>query len=230
MFKHLLSATVLSAALLVVPSAFAAEEQYGYVTVDATVYHAATPDVVILNATCSTLTGASRDATRTELRQWVENAKTMAGTQATVRKTSGYYLTPYYDYTDPNTSYSKVPTQFTGSVSFSVSGLKGEAVQKVVEGLEDQGCTTTWDVRATHTASYVRENKKELMDQINERKEVFEDLLGMKLTKITNLSYYSSANYTSNYNYGSGIDYDPETNMVQMTTTLSVTYGYDLAK
>jgi hypothetical protein len=74
----------------------------------------------------------------------------------------------------------------------------------------------SWDVRLTDTQSHEAGIIDELVSRLNKRKGAFEKLLGVKLKKVmgTYISTWVDAYST----------YDPDTNTVEATTTLSVTF------
>jgi hypothetical protein len=76
--------------------------------------------------------------------------------------------------------------------------------------------------------------QEELMSQITDKKEFYESILGKKLTKVSGLLLTTAVNngYSSVVGYGGGYygggglagNYDPETNMMEAITTLSITF------
>jgi len=87
---------------------------------------------------------------------------------------------------------------------------------RIADAIEATGCSVSWDVRLIDTQSLELDQIDTLLARLNKRKAVFEKLLGKKLTNVVGASLSTWVD-----SYGT---YDPETNKVEATTSLSVTY------
>ncbi len=227
-FSSITLGVALSLAALGAPAALAAGAEglepspNGMFSVDATVMHDATPDYIGLGVLCEMQTAQSRPDARADITKKLAQIKTIVGTDGKVRLSGSPTLYPAY--MDPMMGGTQT---FTGNVSFSVREVKPAASQKISEAIEDMGCTVNWDVRLIYVAKYAREQKKELMEQIQEKKEFYESILGTKLNKVNSMSFYTSPD--GGY-YGGYSIYDPETNTVPAQTTLSITFDLGTAK
>ncbi len=190
----------------------------GNVTIDASVLHDVTPDIVILTASCEVTVPADRKTLRGRFLKHFENIRAAVGSDGKVRRSGApSYYSIYMDPTLPQTA-----PQYTGNMSLRVTDIATGSFTKVAEKLEDEGCTLTWDVRITYSGKYAREQKVELLKQIEDKKMFFEDLIGSPLTAVTYSSLSTSLDYGGGY--GGSSAYDPVTNTVPAITTLSVTF------
>lgn len=226
------SIPVAMAALAFAPAAFAATEltsgEYGNFSVDATVLHEAAPDLINLNVSCEMPSPASRQEIRQALMAKQQAITSLVGTNGQVRRSGSPTVYPFYDVMDPVSSEvsarsSVASPRFTGNYALVVRNVKKEASANISDGIEDLGCGVTWDVRLIRTASYARQYRAELMSQIDEKKAVFEEILGKKLTKVSNMSIWTTVDYGY---YGGTGNLDPETLTVPATTTLNMTFEF----
>lgn len=183
----------------------------GGVTVDSSYTKEVTPDFIAINAYCEVTGESSRQIVREKLNQMYLDIKASVGSDGRVRKSGMGGVYPYYD---PATGSST--DKFSGSLSIFIRVVNQNATQRLSDLVETKGCTPNWDVRLQDTQSYELANLDMLIKRLNDRKVVFEKLLGRKLTKVIGASLYT---YVDGYG-----TYDPETNKVDATTTLSVTF------
>lgn len=215
---------------LAAPTAFAADfapSDSAYISLDASVAHEVTPDSINLAVSCD----APSALPRAELRQMFQDKfaaiKEIVGQNGKIRKTGSPSM--YSSYSDSITSE---PT-FSGTATFYIRDIKKDAAVSMNDSIQEAGCSTTWDVRLYYTAKYAKEQKDELIEQINDKKEVYEDMMGVTLTKVSSLTIATSGDYAGG-GYGGGYgsisssSYDPDSNTLPVVTTLNVTF--DLTK
>lgn len=199
------------------PLAPAAE---GSVSIDATVFHDVTPDEVAINVTCEIQTPAPRKVVREQFQQKLESLKTAVGQDGKLRRMGTPSI--YGGYVDPSLPPSE--PLFTGTMSARISGVAAGSLVKVANVVEEAGCTPAWDVRLEYTGKYARENQEELMEQITDKKEFFESMLGTPLAKVMSVSVSTVLDAPYGSYYGASTTYDPETNTAQAVTTLMMTF------
>lgn len=181
----------------------------GGITVDASITKEVKPDFVAINAYCDSGKKTTREEARTALQKVFLAIKATAGKDAKVRRAS-VGVSPYYD-------PSGGPTEgFMSSMNVLVRLVNVSAAQKLSDAIEDLGCSVNWDVRLQDPQDYELSIVDTLLSKLETRKKVFEKLLGKKLTKVSGASLYTWLDGYSSY--------DPETNMAEATTTLSVTF------
>lgn len=183
----------------------------GGVTVDSTYTKEVTPDFIAINAYCEVTGESSRQTIREKLNQIYVDIKNAVGKDGRVRKSGMGGVYPYYD---PSSGTST--DRFSGNLSIFIRITNMSAAQRISDLVDEKGCTPNWDVRLVDTQAYELQNLDMLIKRLNDRKVVFEKLLGRKLTKVIGASLYT---YVDGYG-----TYDPETNTVDATTTLSVTF------
>jgi hypothetical protein len=212
------------------PAAFAADPltvgEYGSFSVDATVLHEATPDVINQNVTCDVQNPLSRAEVREEAQRKMQQIVGIVGDDGQVRRNGSPSVYPFYEgpvepRIDGEAAIAPSP-RFTGSISMVVRNVKKDAAQSINDRIEDLGCSVNWDIRLLRTAAYARQHRAQLMEQIDEKKAVFEELLGKKLTKVSSMSLYTSVDY----GYGGYGSFDPQTLTVPATTTLNMTFEF----
>lgn len=180
------------------------------VTIDVQVTKEVTPDVITLNAWCQLPESGNRQQVRTELDALYLKLKNVVGTDGRIRKQGGYSINPVYDYT------GKTSSMFQGNLNVLIRIAKTTATKRIADAVEDAGCGTGWDVRMQDMQEQEMAALDQLLTKLNTRKQVFEKLLGKKLTVVTsaNLNTYIDG-YSS---------YDPDTNTAEAITTLNVTF------
>ncbi|MBM3231321.1 hypothetical protein FJZ28_03255 [Candidatus Peregrinibacteria bacterium] len=215
------SLAVVSLWTMLAPSAAAAMTagEYASITLDANVLVGATPDMINASLSCSFNEPLSRAAMRTAIMAKQRDLQTIIGTAGTVRKIGTASIYDHYN------TLGEIDGMFTGSVNYVIHNVKPEATASLDQKLDDSGCSTTWDARVFRFGHLIREHKTELMEQIEEKKSVFEDMLGLKLEKVTGMNVYGVIDTGSNYSYY-GNPYDPLSNTVLFLLTLSITYDF----
>lgn len=221
------------AAMAIAPVAFAAEPftigEYGSFSVDAIVMHDATPDIINLNVSCDMQDPVSRAEMRDLLKEKQKQIASLVGSDGQVRRSGSpvvypFYEAPPFDPSGRDIMPSKPLVQrFTGNFSLVVRSVKKEASLRISDAIEDMGCGVNWDVRLMRTGQYARQHRAELMEQIEEKKAFFEDLLGKKLTQVSSMSTYTSVDYGY---YGGSSMLDPETLTVPATTSLNMSFEF----
>lgn len=189
----------------------------GGISVDATVTRSATADFVAVNGYCDVGPFMTRDEVKAAQNAIVANIKLAVGSDGRVRKNGSPGVFPYYD---PVTGRNS--EKFSGNVSVLVRVVKIAASQRIADAVESAGCSMNWDVRLVETDQHVSSILDDLVRGINTRKTIFEKLLKRPLTQIVSASISTWADGYSTY--------DPETNTVDVTTTLSVVFSTDIAK
>lgn len=182
----------------------------GGITVDASITKEVKPDFIALNAYCDIGMQPSREAAKMTADTLFTNIKNTVGNDGRVRRTGGVSVYPYYD------PMGKESSSFTANISLFIRITKTTAAQRISDAVETAGCSGNWDVRLTDPQSFEMDVLDELIKRLNKRKTVFEKLLGKKLNRVVSASLNTWADgYTS---------YDPETNTVDATTTLSISF------
>ena len=182
----------------------------GGVTVDASVTKEVKPDFIGLNAYCDLGNQSSRETAKAEADKLYMSIKNAVGTDGRIRRMGGVSIYPYYDATGTATS------SYSANLSIFIRITKPGAAQRISDAVEKEGCTVNWDVRLMDPQSFEMSVLDELSVRINKRKAIFEKLLNKKLTRINSASLSTWADGYSTY--------DPETNMVDATTNLSITF------
>lgn len=182
----------------------------GGVTVSADITKTVTPDYVAITAYCESGKMPSRQAVRDALNQLYTDIKNAVGKDGRVRKSGTVSAYPYYDSTGQDTS------SFNGSLSVFVRFVNVNKAQAIADYIEQKGCSVNWDVRLVNAQAHEMTILDELATQLNTRKTVFEKLLQKRLTRIIGATLSTWVD-----SYGS---YDPDTNTVDATTSLSVTF------
>ena len=231
--RMILSSAAASALLAIAPAALAAEwsvSEDATFYIDATVTHTATPDSVHMSVDCQIMEPISREAIRAEQKEYMNELSIAAGEGAKIRRGGAPTLYAYTDY-DPETGRPvKVePATYSGNFGYSVILANTANAEALAAAVEEMGCTYTWDPRLVYTGKYARENRAELVKQINEKKEFYEEVLGIKLTQVSNVSISTYVDFGGGY-YGSSSPYDPEANSVSATTTMSITFDLPKSK
>jgi hypothetical protein len=182
----------------------------GGVVVDASVTKEVTPDFVSLNAYCDVGRKNDRDTAKATADQIYNDIKNGVGKDGRVRRSGPVSVYPYYDGTGTDSG------MYTANVSIMIRILNMSAAQRISDLVESKDCGLSWDVRLTDPQSFEMDVIDELTSRVNKRKAVFEKLLGKKLTNVLSASLYTWADGYSTY--------DPETNKVDATTTLNITF------
>jgi hypothetical protein len=182
----------------------------GGVMVDASITKEVKPDFVALNAYCDLGKQPSREAAKTEANKIFMNIKNAVGSDGRVRRMGTVSVYPYYDQTGSDTG------SYSANISIFIRVIKTSAAQRISDAVEKEGCGASWDVRLTDPQSFEMSVLDELAARLNKRKAVFEKLLGKKLNRVVSASLNTWADGYSSY--------DPETNTVDATTTLSISF------
>lgn len=181
------------------------------VQVDASVTKEVTPDFIALNAYCDSGKRSNREDAKAALDQVFTDIKNAVGSDGRVRKQGGVSVYPFYGQNGEDTG------SYTGSMSIFIRIVNPSAAQRISDYVENKGCGVNWDVRLVDTQSFEMDNLDELMTRLEKRKQVFEKLLGKKLNTVSSAAINTWADGYSSY--------DPTTNKVDATTTLSVSYS-----
>ncbi len=225
------SLTLMAVGAMMLPSVALGAEfdaaEMGSMTIDANVSHTITPDSIALNVNCSSTVSLQLPELRKNFQQMISEIRTGVGTNGTVRRngTASYY--PGYD---PSGQTLSTPI-FSGNFALRIVNIKPEGATAISNLIEDKGCTATWDARIRYSGKYAKELKDELFEQINDKKEFMENLLGKKLTKVSTVTLSTSldAGYAGSpygMGYGTTSNYDPDSNTVEAITSLSITYDF----
>lgn len=182
----------------------------GGITVDASITKEVKPDFIALNAYCDIGMQSSREAAKMAAEKIFTSVKSAVGTDGRVRRSGGVSVYPYYD------PMGKESSSFTANISLFIRILKPSAAARISDAVEAAGCSPNWDVRLTDPQSFEMDVLDELVSRLNKRKAVFEKLLGKKLNRVVSASLNTWADGYSSY--------DPETNTVDATTTLSISF------
>lgn len=182
----------------------------GGITVEASITKEVKPDYVALNAYCDIGMHPTREAAKLAATNIFTTIKNAVGTDGRVRRSGGVSVYPYYD------PMGKESGSFTASTSLFIRIIKTTAASRISDAVENAGCGPSWDVRLTDPQAFEMSVLDELAKRANKRKAVFEKLLGKKLTRVVNAYLNTWADGYSSY--------DPETNTVDATTTLSLTF------
>ena len=181
----------------------------GGVQVDASITKEVTPDFIAINAYCE-VQKSDREQGRAALNQLYLDIKKAVGTDGRVRKSGQISIYPAYGPMGLETG------NFSANLGIFIKILRTDAVQRISDLVEDKGCGVNWDVRLVDTQGFEMDVLDSLITRLNKRKTIFEKLLGRRLTLVTSASLYTWVD-----SYGT---YDPDTNRVDATTTLSVSF------
>jgi hypothetical protein len=181
------------------------------ITVDATITKEVTPDFVALTGYCESPVQGTRAEVQTALTKLYNDIKTAVGTNGKVRKNGGISIYPWYNPTNGMQS-----DKMTGTLNIMVRLSTTSVGEKVASTIEDKGCSVSWDVRLQDAYDHELSVLDQLIARLNKRKKIYEKLLRKKLNTIQS-AYFST--WADGYS-----TYDPETNTVEATTTLSVTF------
>ena len=185
--------------------------QMAGVTVDASVTREITPDYISISAYCDTGKVKSRDEGKAMLQPIYEDLRRAVGKDGRIHRTGSISIFPYFD------SYGQDKgDSYQANMSVLIRVLKVSSAQRISDAVEAKGCGATWDVRLLDAQQHELALLSELTNRLNQRKKIFEKLLNKRLTKITAVSLYTTADGYSTY--------DPETNKVDAVTTLSITF------
>lgn len=182
----------------------------GGVQVDASVTKEVTPDFVAINAYCSSGRVDSREEARDILDQIYQDIRAAVGSDGRVRKMGSMPVYPVYGQNGEETG------SFTADMSLLIRIVDVSAAQRISDAVEDKTCSVNWDVRLLDTQSFEMSVLDELSERLSKRKTVFETLLGKKLNTVIGATLSTWVD-----GYGT---YDPETNKVDGTTTLSISF------
>jgi hypothetical protein len=180
------------------------------VVVDASVTKEVTPDFIALNVYCDSGKMASRETAKDAMNQIYNDIKAAVGADGRVRRQGSVTVYPYYGETGTDSG------SFTANLSMMIRILKPAATQRISDIVEEKGCSPNWDVRLVDSQTYEMDVLDDLTSRLNKRKQVFEKLLGKKLTTVSSVSL---STWVDGYS-----SYDPETNKAEATTTLSVSF------
>ena len=182
----------------------------GGVQVQSEVTKSVTPDFVAINAYCESGKMDTRQAARDALQQLYTDIKNNVGKDGRVRKAGPVSANPYYDQSGTTTD------SYNGSLNIFVRILNKDKAQDISDYLEQKNCSVNWDVRLVNTQAFELSILNDLATQLNARKAVFEKLLQKRLNLISGATL-------STYVDGYGT-YDPDSDTVDATTTLTVTF------
>lgn len=181
------------------------------VQVSAEVTTSVTPDFIGINAYCDSGKQNSRQSVHDVLQQIYTDIKNAVGKDGRVRKSGAISTYPYYD--------QGTGTQtdgFSGNLTVFVRITTAARAQDISDYIEQKNCTVNWDVRLVNSQQHELSILTDLSSQLSARKAVFEKLLQKRLNIISSASLSTWVD-----SYGT---YDPDTNTVDATTTLNVTY------
>lgn len=181
------------------------------ISVDVSVTKTVTPDFVAINAYCEVGPQTSRDDAKKSLAKIYDAVKAAVGANGTVRRSGGSNVYPYYD-----PQAGQQTSKFSASINLLVRITNLALNQTVSDAVENAGCTVNWDVRLLDTQAHESSIINDLLSRLATRKALFEKLLKRKLNKVAGASM---STYVDSYG-----TYDPETNTVDATTTLTVSY------
>lgn len=229
--RALVSSAAAATLLTLAPAAMASEwnvSDEATFYIDATVTHAATPDLINMSVDCQIGDPLSREAIRAKIRDNLGKLTSAAGDGAKIRRSGAPTLYAFTNY-DPTTGEPVKSSEatFSGNFGYTIQKIDADSATTLADAVESMGCTYTWDPRLVFTGKYAREHRAELMEQINEKKGIYEEILGIKLTQVSSVSFSTYVDSTFGGFYGSS-PYDAESNSVTATTTMSVTF--DLPK
>ena len=180
------------------------------VVIDVQVTREVTPNVINLNIWCQLPETGTRAEMRTAVERLYQSIKSTVGTDGRIRRQGGYSINPIYDHTGKQTNV------FQGNLNALIRITKPSATLRISEAVEDAGCGTGWDVRMQDMQKEEMGALDELLSKLNTRKQLFEKLLGKKLTVVQSASLNT---YIDGYS-----SYDPETNTAEAMTNLTVTF------
>ncbi len=182
----------------------------GGIQVDTSVTKEVTPDFIAINAYCDIGRRDNRDAVRDALQQLFLDIKAAVGSSGIVRRSGGIGIYPYSDQSGRETG------QFGGNLSLMVRVTRPADAQRIFEYIEDKNCGPNWDVRLVDTQKHEMKVIDDLAERLQNRKAIFEKLLGRRLTQVVSATLYT---WVDGY-----MTYDPESNTAEATTTLSVSF------
>lgn len=182
----------------------------GGIMVDASITKEVTPDFVALNAYCDLGKQPTRETAKAEADNIFNSLKNAVGTDGRVRRMGTVSIYPYYGVNGEDTG------SYSANISIFIRILKPAAAGRITDAVEKEGCSIGWDVRLQDPQSFEMSVLDELAKRLNKRKAVFEKLLGKKLNRVVSASLNTWADGYSSY--------DPETNKVDATTTLSISF------
>lgn len=189
------------------------------ITIDASVEHTVKPDTLNVTLTCD-VKPTTEDAARNALRQKIATFKAHLSGKS-IRLNGPLNLYPSYGDT-PNTDGA--PELFSGTVTFTIGTMQPEEWQSIRGMLDAESCTATYDARVTRAVRYARQYRDQLLQQIDESRAFYEDLLGKKLTKVSNLFFSTIPDPQGNDYGGTASGFDPDTGLLQVVTSLTVTF------
>lgn len=192
--------------------------------VEAAVTHRAVPDLVYLLIDCSIIEPLSRVEIRRKQQELMDAFSTVVSEEnAIVRNGSSLYLQTEYDVdTGLPIVDSGASKRYGGNFGFAVELTDRSTYESLQTTIDEQGCTSTWDARINQTMRYAREYRSELVKQINEKKAFYEELFGVTLDKVSNVSVSTFIDSGASWYYPA---YDTETDSVMATTTMSVQFA-----
>jgi hypothetical protein len=107
-------------------------------------------------------------------------------------------------------------SKYTGNVSLTIEVLNVSASERLLDLVEEQGCSVSWNAMLKDTQSLEREVLEDLMAKLEKRKEVYEKVLKADLDKVVGASLYTYVDGWSTF--------DADTNTAMATVTLTVTF------
>lgn len=180
------------------------------VTVDVQVTREVSPEVIHLNAWCQLPDTGTRQEMRMALDALYKSVKQAVGTDGRLRRQGGYGINPYYD------PMGKATNLFQGNLGLLLRITNVSSAGRIAAAVEDAGCSSNWDVRMKDMQTFENSVLDELVSKLNERKQLFEKLLGKKLVTVQSASLNT---YIDGYS-----SYDPDTNTADAVTSLNVVF------
>lgn len=226
-----LSSIVACALVSIAPGALAAEwnvSENAAFSIDATVSHTATPDYVNMTVECQILEPLTREQIRVDRAEKLAKLAAAAGSSVKVRSMGTPMLNQFQTYDEQGQPVKSDAMTYNGNFGFSMQLKDGVNAEQLSKVAEEMGCTFMWDPRVVQTAKYARQYRSELIKQVNERKAFYEELLGITLNRVTNISMYSNIESPYTY-YMSSSSYIPEENSVMVQTTMTVSFDVPAA-
>jgi hypothetical protein len=228
--KFLYSSVIALGAMPVLASAQFAPvgPQQPSVTIDASVSHTATPDTLNVSVSCPNQMPMARQELAEKFATLTSGIKTLVNGDGVVRKPQTNFYSSGYGFGMPmpvEPTETPMPTEdlFSGDLTVAIRNFKPTNAMRLADGLVELGCTPTWDARLVYTGKYLRQNLKDLRMQIQEKKEAYEEALDQRLEKVGGM--YSTTivdTIAGSYIWPGG--YDPESNTMDVMTTLSMTF------
>ncbi len=192
-------------------------------SVDAVVIHTVTPDVVYMTVECQIQEPMTKAKIYLDRTQKKSKLVTAAGSAVNVRSMGAPMLMQYMEYDDQGQILKSDAMTYTGTFGFSMQLQDGKNAEQLSHVVEEMGCTYLWDARVVQTTKHARQHRAELVKQINERKAFYEEMLGISLNRVTNISTYSYIESPYTY-YSNSSSYIPEENSVMVQTTMTVSF------